>query len=212
MEARDTNVFPPAIFRQRALDCCGSNCRNTPITKIFTITDNFRTHGNLEMASQVGDEGDLDGEHEGQPALDQKQPTIGPVISRKRKNNDDSAKEIVEIMKANANFRKEKFEQKHVVPQFDETEMFCWSMGKIAKRLPSIDQARIRMELCCMVSEAEVKQMEMGTPSSVTHPNQPSSGSSHYSQNWFISSQEVSPLSTQESILSPQSSEKMYSM
>jgi hypothetical protein len=77
----------------------------------------------------------LDGEHEGQRALDKNQPTTGPVISRKRKNNDDSAKEIVEIMKANANFRKEKFEQKHAVPQFDETEMFYLSRAKIFKTL-----------------------------------------------------------------------------
>jgi hypothetical protein len=52
-----------------------------------------------------------------------------------------------------------------------------------------------------MVLEAEIKQMEMGTPSSVTCPNQSSSGSSHY-----MSSQKVSPLSTQEPILFPQSS------
>jgi hypothetical protein len=155
-------------------DCCGLNCRIRQISKIFTITGNFRTHGNLEMASEVGDEDGLDGKHEGQRALYKNQPTTGPVISRKRKNNDDSAKKIVEIMKANANFRKEKFEQKHAIPQFDETDMFYLSMAKIAKRLPSTDQARSRMEVCRMVSEAEIKQMEMGTPSSVIYPNQSS--------------------------------------
>jgi hypothetical protein len=182
------------------------NCRSRPITKIFTITDNFKTHGNLGIASQVGDEDCLDGEHEGQPAPDQNQPTIRPVISRKRKNNDDSAKEIVEIMKANAIFRKYKFEQKHAVSQLDETETFCLRMAKIANRLPSTDQERIRMELCCMVSEAEIKQVEMGAQL-VSYPNQSLSGSSHYSQNWSMSSQDVSPLPTQEPILSLQSSE-----
>jgi hypothetical protein len=58
-------------------DCCDLNCRNKPITKIFTITDNSRTHGNLEMESQVGDEDGLNGEHEGQPALDPNQPQLG---------------------------------------------------------------------------------------------------------------------------------------
>jgi hypothetical protein len=63
------------------------------------------------------------------------------VISRKRENNKDHAKEIVEIMKANVNIRKETFEQKHVSPQLHRTEMFHLSMAKIAKRSPSRDQA-----------------------------------------------------------------------
>jgi hypothetical protein len=96
-------------------------------------------------------------------------------FKKTEKNNADSAKEIVGIMKANANFRREKFEQKHAVPQSDEREMFYLSMAKIVKRLPSTDQARIRMELCRIVVGAEIKQMEMGTPSSVICPNQSSS-------------------------------------
>jgi hypothetical protein len=43
--------------------------------------------------------------------------------------------------------------------------MFYLSMAKIAKRLPSTNEAKIRTELCDIVSEAEMKQMETRTPS-----------------------------------------------
>jgi hypothetical protein len=75
------------------------------------------------MASEVGYDG-LDGDHDGHPALGQKQPTTRPIIKKKRTDNDDGAKEILEIVKANANFRKEKFEQQHAVPRFDEQKCF----------------------------------------------------------------------------------------
>ncbi|XP_069686157.1 uncharacterized protein [Periplaneta americana] len=42
----------------------------------------------------------------------------------------------------------------------DATEMFYLSMAKTVKNLPIVDQAKIRMELCRMVSEAEIRQEE----------------------------------------------------
>ncbi|XP_012280431.1 uncharacterized protein LOC105699754 [Orussus abietinus] len=41
----------------------------------------------------------------------------------------------------------------------DETEMFYISMARTVKRLPVMDQAKIRMELCRLVSEAEIRTL-----------------------------------------------------
>jgi hypothetical protein len=67
----------------------------------------------------------LDEKHE-QPSLDQNQ-------------------KILDIKKANVNFWKEKFEQKHAVPQSDETEMFYLSTARTVKHFSSTDQAWIRI-------------------------------------------------------------------
>ncbi|GIY86251.1 uncharacterized protein CDAR_123731 [Caerostris darwini] len=42
----------------------------------------------------------------------------------------------------------------------DETEMFFLSISETVKRLPAVDQARIKMEVCKMVYEAEIRQLE----------------------------------------------------
>jgi len=61
---------------------------------------------------------------------------------------------MVEIMRANSNFRREKYEKKD-----DEVKMFYFSMAKIAKRLPKAKEAKLRMEICNKVSEAELAHL-----------------------------------------------------
>ncbi|KAL4142501.1 hypothetical protein QTP88_004947 [Uroleucon formosanum] len=65
---------------------------------------------------------------------------------------------MVEIMRANSNFRREKYEKKAYM-NHDEVEMFYLSMAKIAKRLPKAKEAKLRMEICNKVSEAELAHL-----------------------------------------------------
>ncbi|GFY66608.1 uncharacterized protein TNIN_403481 [Trichonephila inaurata madagascariensis] len=45
-------------------------------------------------------------------------------------------------------------------PVHDETEMFFLSISETVKRLPAVDQARIKMEVCKLVYESEIRQLE----------------------------------------------------
>lgn len=68
----------------------------------------------------------------------------------------------------NANYKKKKRKrQGNDVGQtisrcnrFDEIEMFYISMAKIARRLPQIEEARLRQEVCALVSNAEITYLE----------------------------------------------------
>lgn len=42
----------------------------------------------------------------------------------------------------------------------DETELFFLSISETVKRLPAVDQARIKMELCKLVYETEIRHLE----------------------------------------------------
>ncbi|XP_049778732.1 uncharacterized protein LOC126175795 [Schistocerca cancellata] len=44
----------------------------------------------------------------------------------------------------------------------DDTEMFFLSMAKTVKKLPRVERVRIRMDLCRMVSEAELRNLTNG--------------------------------------------------
>ncbi|XP_031333090.1 uncharacterized protein LOC116163316 [Photinus pyralis] len=91
-------------------------------------------------------------EHEGG---ENKTPTrVTPVKMRKHQN---PAQEMVQIMKRNAEMRIKRHENdiKH-----DEVDMFYLSMAKTVKRLPQLEQANIRMALCQLVSEAEIRGLQ----------------------------------------------------
>lgn len=76
-------------------------------------------------------------------------------IKRKKSNFNE---EIVEIMRSNATFRKEKYEKKAYM-NHDEVELFYLSMAKIAKRLPNASEAKLRMEVCNLASRAELAHL-----------------------------------------------------
>ncbi|KAL1509994.1 hypothetical protein ABEB36_004654 [Hypothenemus hampei] len=82
------------------------------------------------------------------------------VIPRSKKKL-TPAEEMVQIMKNNAELR-----AKCARPtsengnNLDETDMFYLSMSKTVKRLPQIEQAKIRMKLCQLIYEAEIKEIE----------------------------------------------------
>lgn len=66
---------------------------------------------------------------------------------------------MVEIMKSNAAFRREKYEKRAYNMNHDEVELFYLSMAKIAKRLPKAKEAKLRMEICNRVSQAELDHL-----------------------------------------------------
>jgi hypothetical protein len=68
-------------------------------------------------------------------------------------------------VKANANFRKEKFEQQHAVPRFDEQKCFIWAWIKLQNAGLQLIKQKSDWNSAVLVSEAEIKRQEMGTPS-----------------------------------------------
>uniref|UniRef100_A0A2S2PUB2 BESS domain-containing protein n=1 Tax=Schizaphis graminum TaxID=13262 RepID=A0A2S2PUB2_SCHGA len=67
---------------------------------------------------------------------------------------------MVEIMRSNAAFRREKYEKTaYNNMNHDEVELFYLSMAKIAKRLPKAKEAKLRMEICNRVSQAELDHL-----------------------------------------------------
>lgn len=69
---------------------------------------------------------------------------------------------MFQILETNASIQKEKDLKKLDIPNLDSTEMFYLSMAKTVKKLPIIEQARIRMELCRLISEAEIRNLSSG--------------------------------------------------
>jgi len=88
--------------------------------------------------------------------LDHSLLTAQKAPTKRKKSNYNE--EIVEIMRANSNFRREKYEKKEYM-NHDEVEMFYLGMAKIAKRLPKAKEAKLRMEICNKVSEAELAHL-----------------------------------------------------
>lgn len=67
-------------------------------------------------------------------------------------------------MKKNADLRSQKLSQRPenntLSSNLNETDMFYLSMSKTVQKLPPFEQVRIRMELCRLVSEAEMSQLK----------------------------------------------------
>lgn len=91
-------------------------------------------------------------------------PSVGSGQKRK-KPTEISAEEMFQILETNASMQKEKDLKKLDIPNLDSTEMFYLSMAKTVKKLPIIEQARIRMELCRLISEAEIRNLSTGNSS-----------------------------------------------
>jgi|UniRef100_A0A2S2PZS5 hypothetical protein len=65
---------------------------------------------------------------------------------------------MIEIMRSNSIFRRKKYEKKAHM-NYDEVEVFYLSMAKIAKRLPKAKEAKLHMEVCNKVSQAELAHL-----------------------------------------------------
>lgn len=151
-----------------------------------------QTHTNLEQLTEElndgleADEEDHEAtaepqeEHESSvnnpPSVTSFQPDLKKPLPR-RNQTSNPAQEMVKIMKENAELRKAKYQnvsKSADQSMLDETDMFYLSMAKTVKRLPPIEQATIRMQLCTMISEAEIrhtKQGQLHVPTPLTSPS-----------------------------------------
>ncbi|CAG9769878.1 unnamed protein product [Ceutorhynchus assimilis] len=81
-----------------------------------------------------------------------------------RKKRPNPADEIVQIMKKKLELRIQKVSQRPenspLLNNLNETDMFYLSMSKTVQKLPPLEQVHIRMELCRLVSEAEMSQLK----------------------------------------------------
>ncbi|GFS29726.1 BESS domain-containing protein [Trichonephila inaurata madagascariensis] len=76
-----------------------------------------------------------------------------------KKEPDDENMDIMSLARRRNGYRMFKqYEQAR--PVHDETEMFFLSISETVKRLPAVDQARIKMEVCKLVYESEIRQLE----------------------------------------------------
>ncbi|KAB0800405.1 hypothetical protein PPYR_06145 [Photinus pyralis] len=83
-----------------------------------------------------------------------------PKVDHPRaKRTKNAADEMVSIMKKNAEQRMKKADAKEN-SKLDESDMFYLSMSKNAKKLPEMDQAWIRLEICKLVSEAQMRHLQ----------------------------------------------------
>ncbi|KAF8770338.1 uncharacterized protein LOC129989498 [Argiope bruennichi] len=74
-----------------------------------------------------------------------------------KKEPEDEHMELMSMSRKRNNLRSyRQFEG----PIRDETEMFFLSISETVKRLPAVDQARIKMEVCKLVYESEIRQLE----------------------------------------------------
>ncbi|CAG5029833.1 unnamed protein product [Parnassius apollo] len=81
-------------------------------------------------------------------------PTSNTSYKRKASpSTDNYLADMMDMMKSSQENRKKKQE-------LDEVDTFFLSMSKTMKKLPRLDQIRIKMDLLKAISEAEIKQLE----------------------------------------------------
>jgi hypothetical protein len=93
---------------------------------------------------------------EDQPANYELNDDTAQKGSMKRKKSNCN-EEMVEIMRSNATFKREKYEKNNY--NMNQVELFYLSMAKIAMSLPKAKEAKLRMEVCNKVSEAELAHL-----------------------------------------------------
>ncbi|KAH0818709.1 hypothetical protein GEV33_004082 [Tenebrio molitor] len=112
---------------------------------------------------------------------DKDETSTPPVVHIQKKKNTERlqfkpkkctpAEEMVQIMKQNAELRKSKILKKQA--DLDDSDMFYLSMSKAAKTSPKIAQASVRMEVCKLVSEAQIRHFQHRSQFASSTPNSP---------------------------------------
>jgi hypothetical protein len=91
---------------------------------------------------------------------------------RKQQGRDSAIQQIVNVMKENSYLRQRRHEEK-TIRDMDETDMFFLTMAKMTKKLPSLEQAKIKLQLSQAVLQARIALEEQeerprSTPSVAT--------------------------------------------
>ena len=74
---------------------------------------------------------------------------------RKQQGRDSAVLQTVNVTKENY-LRQRRHEEKTIVRDMDETDMFFLSMAKMTKKLPSLEQAKIKLQLSQAVLQAQI--------------------------------------------------------
>ena len=74
---------------------------------------------------------------------------------RKQQGRDSAIQQIVNVIKENSYLRQRRHEE-NTIQDMDETDMFFLSMAKMTKKLPSLEQAKIKLQLSQAVFEAQI--------------------------------------------------------
>ncbi|XP_066595154.1 uncharacterized protein [Prorops nasuta] len=83
-------------------------------------------------------------------------PKIESPTPKRRKL--DHPRDLTEFFKQSPEDIKDRYSESYLTTQpYDEVDMFYLSMARTIKQLPKIEQARLRMQFCTMVSEVEIK-------------------------------------------------------
>lgn len=75
---------------------------------------------------------------------------------RKQQGRDSAIQQMVNVMKENSYLRQRRHEEKTTIRDMDETDMFFLSMAKMTKKLPSLEQAKIKLQLSHAVLQAQI--------------------------------------------------------
>jgi hypothetical protein len=78
-----------------------------------------------------------------------------PTI-RKQSGRDSAILQMVDFMKENSYLRQRRHEEKTTIRDMDETDIFFLSMAKMIKKLPSLEQAKIKLQLSQAVLQAQI--------------------------------------------------------
>ncbi|CAH1367886.1 unnamed protein product [Tenebrio molitor] len=152
-------------------------------------------HGDDPENDDDNDEDEAEAETSTPPVVHiQKKQPEGPQFKHKKRTLPEEMVQIV--MKQNAPLRKSKTLKKQ--GDLDDSDMFYLSMSKVAKTLPKIAQASVRMEVCKLVSEAQIRHFQYRSQfaSSTPHTTHSSTSSSSFPFSPSPTSPQASNLST----------------
>ena len=76
-------------------------------------------------------------------------------MKRKQQRRDSAIQQMVYVIKENSYLRQRRHEEKTTIRDMDETDMFFLSMAKMTKKLPSLEQAKIKLQLSQTVLQAQ---------------------------------------------------------
>jgi len=77
-------------------------------------------------------------------------------MKRKQQGRDSAIQQMVNAMKEKSFLRQRRQAEKTTVWDMDETDMFFLSMAKMTKKLPSLEQAKIKLQLSQAVLQAQI--------------------------------------------------------
>lgn len=151
------------------------------MTFLILYLEMRETHSNLDNTTDANDVEEIPDNHSIESETENNvQSNVKKAMPYNPcRKNPNPAQEMVEIMKHNASMRMKRYETEKNENQtesknLDEVDMFYLSMAKTVKRLPQLEQAKIRMALCQLVSEAEIRTIEKNA---VQHSTSSSLGS-----------------------------------